>query len=73
MKPRPPSPRFERWLRTLARTRTSYWHWAGKVSRDLQDIIRRRPTLMAQLIRELKSLPDHAILRIVREVRDGDW
>ena len=45
----------------------------GKVSRDLQDIIRRRPALMAQLIRELKSLPDHAILRIVREVRDGDW
>ena len=45
----------------------------GKVSRDLQDIIRRRPALMAQLIRELKSLPDHAVLRIVREVRDGDW
>ena len=43
------------------------------MSRDLQDIIRRRPALMAQLIRELKRLPDHAVLRIVREVRDGDW
>src|SRR6266850_7016569 len=31
---------------------------AGKVSRDLQDIIRKRPQLFAQLIRELKSLPD---------------
>ena len=45
----------------------------GKVSADLQAIIRRRPALMAQLIRELKKLPDHAVLRIVREVRDGDW
>lgn len=46
---------------------------AGKVSSELQAIIRKRPRLFAQLIRELKSAPDHAILRIVREVRDGDW
>lgn len=46
---------------------------AGKVSSELQAIIRRRPKLFAQLIRELKSLPDHAVLRIVREIRDGDW
>ena len=46
---------------------------AGKVSGDLQAIIRRRPVLMAELIRELKSLPNHAVLRIVREVRDGEW
>jgi len=46
---------------------------AGKVSEDLQVIIRRRPALMAQMIRELKRLPDHAVLRIVREVRDGEW
>jgi transcriptional regulator with XRE-family HTH domain len=46
---------------------------AGKVSSDLKEAIRRRPALMAQLIRELKSLPDHAVLRLVREVRDGDW
>jgi HTH-type transcriptional regulator, competence development regulator len=46
---------------------------AGKVSSDLQTIIRQRPELFAQLIRELKDLPDHAILRLVREVRDGDW
>jgi transcriptional regulator with XRE-family HTH domain len=45
----------------------------GKVSRDLQRIIRRRPALFAQLIRDLKDLPDHAVLRLVREVRDGDW
>jgi transcriptional regulator with XRE-family HTH domain len=46
---------------------------AGKVSRDLLEVIRRRPLLFAALIRELKDLPDHAVLRLVREVRDGDW
>lgn len=46
---------------------------AGKVSADLQEIIRRRPRLMAELLRQLKGLPDHAVVRIVREVRDGDW
>lgn len=46
---------------------------AGKVSSDLQAIIRKRPQLFAQLIRDLKKLPDHAVLRVVREVRDGKW
>jgi transcriptional regulator with XRE-family HTH domain len=46
---------------------------AGKVSSDLQAAIRKRPELFAQLIRELRKLPDHAVLRVVREVRDGDW
>ena len=46
---------------------------AGKVSSDLQEIIRKRPQLFADLIRQLKSTPNHAILRIVRDVRDGNW
>ena len=46
---------------------------AGKVSGDLQDIIRKRPRLFAELIRQLKDAPDHAVLRVVREVRDGNW
>lgn len=45
----------------------------GKVSSDIQNIIKKRPELFGQLIRELKKLPNNAILRIVREVRDGDW
>ncbi len=45
----------------------------GKVSSDLQEIIRKRPKLFADLIRQLKQAPNHAILRIVREVREGDW
>lgn len=46
---------------------------AGKVSSDLQAIICQRPKLFAQLLRQLKDAPDHALLRVVREVTDGDW
>ena len=46
---------------------------AGKVSSDLQEIIRKRPRLFAELIRQLKTMPDHAVVRLVREVRDGNW
>lgn len=46
---------------------------AGKISSDLREAIQRRPALFAELIREMKDLPDHAVLRLVREVRDGDW
>lgn len=45
----------------------------GKVSSDLQDIILRRPQLFADLLRQLKDAPNRAILRVVREIRDGDW
>ena len=45
----------------------------GKISKDIQHIIRKRPQMFSQVIRELKDMPDHAVLRIVREVRDGDW
>ena len=46
---------------------------AGKVSRDLQDIVLRRPRLFADLLRQLREAPDHAVLRVAREIRDGDW
>lgn len=46
---------------------------AGKVSPDLHAIIVKRPLLFASLLRELKDAPDDAILRVVREVRDGQW
>jgi transcriptional regulator with XRE-family HTH domain len=45
----------------------------GKVSSDLRDIIKARPKLFAELIRQLKQAPDGAVLRIVRQVRDGEW
>jgi transcriptional regulator with XRE-family HTH domain len=46
---------------------------SGKVSQDIQEVIKKRPRLFGQLIRELKHAPDQAVLRIVREVRDGTW
>ena len=46
---------------------------AGKVSADLRNVIVKRPKMFAQLIRALNDAPDHALLRVVREVRDGDW
>lgn len=46
---------------------------AGKVSKELQGIIRKHPEAFAELIRALEEASEHAILRVVREVRDGDW
>lgn len=46
---------------------------AGKVSTDLKEIILKRPRHFAELLRELKKAPDHAVLKLVREVRDGKW
>lgn len=46
---------------------------AGKVSKDLQDVIRKRPQVFSELIRQLKNAPDHAVLRVARLVRDGNW
>ena len=46
---------------------------AGKVSKDLRQVILHRPKLFADLLRQLKDMPDHAVLRLVREVRDGKW
>ena len=46
---------------------------AGKISADLRSVILARPQLFAELIRSIKSMPDQAVLRIVREVRDGNW
>ena len=46
---------------------------AGKISSDLAEIIRKRPKLFAELIREFKNAPDTAVLRLIREVHDGNW
>src|SRR5262245_19516777 len=46
---------------------------AGKVSSDLQEIIRRHPRAFAELIRQLRDVPEGALLRVVREVKDGNW
>lgn len=45
----------------------------GKVSRELQLIILKNPIIFSELLNSLKDSPEHAILRIVREVKDGNW
>lgn len=46
---------------------------AGKVSTRLQSIIMKNPVAFATLISSLEDSPEHAILKIIREVRDGNW
>lgn len=46
---------------------------AGKISADLRAVILARPRLFADLIRAARTMPDKAMLRIVRDVQDGDW
>ena len=45
----------------------------GRVSKRLQEIMCKRPALFAELIENLDKMPDHALVRIVRDVRDGEW
>lgn len=45
----------------------------GRVSSELRDIILARPVLFAELLEALKDSPEHAILRVSREVKDGCW
>jgi HTH-type transcriptional regulator, competence development regulator len=45
----------------------------GKISTELKEIILKNPVIFAQLLESLKNSPDNAILRIVREVKDGSW
>lgn len=46
---------------------------ARRVSTELQSIILQRPQLFAEMLATCKNLPDNAILKLVREVRDGEW
>ena len=46
---------------------------AGKVSQDLLDAICLHPEIFADLLRQLRKMPRKAVLRIAREVRDGNW
>ena len=57
----------------LKELRERNWHPLPMRAPELQAVILKRPQLFATLIRQLEKLPDHAVLRIVREVRDGEW
>lgn len=70
----PPSERTIRRLSDeLEQDRNVMLAMAGKVSEELQAVIRSRPRLFAELLEQLKGASDDAIYRVVREVRDGKW
>jgi transcriptional regulator with XRE-family HTH domain len=45
----------------------------GKVSADLLEIIRERPTVVAELLRALRGLSAKRVSEVSRQIRDGDW
>lgn len=46
---------------------------SGKLSPRFKAALMRRPKLFAELISAAEKLPDEALIRVVREVKDGDW
>ena len=71
--PPPSEATILRWAEAIEEDPDVLLALAGKVSADLRQVILKRPKLFADLIRQLKDAPDHALLRVVREVRDGNW
>lgn len=45
----------------------------GKAPADLLEIIRTRPTIVAELLRSVRKMPAKRISQITRQIRDGDW
>ncbi len=45
----------------------------GKVSGDLLEIIRERPTVLAKLLRDVRTVPTERVSEISRQIRDGEW
>jgi transcriptional regulator with XRE-family HTH domain len=62
-----------RWATALNENPDVLLAMAGKVSSRLQRVILRRPKLFSELLEQLDEMPDHAVLRVAREVRDGKW
>src|SRR5438128_4702540 len=46
---------------------------AGKVSSDLAQIIRERPTLVGELLRSIRRVPAKRVAEMARQVRNGNW
>ena len=71
---RPPSADvLVRWANVLELDPDVVLAMSGQVSEELIEVICKRPQLFAEIIRSLKNAPNHALLRVAREVRDGDW
>ena len=71
--PPPSEEAIGRIAEVLGEDRDALLALGGTVSSDLLELIRRHPVAFAELIRGLRDAPTDALLRVVREVRDGDW
>ena len=47
--------------------------FAGRISGDLQERISLHPKVFVEVVKWLRDSPDHSILQVVRQVRDGNW
>jgi transcriptional regulator with XRE-family HTH domain len=52
---------------------TSSWPCQGKYRRIYRKLSAHVRCSFSQLLRQLKDAPEAAVLRIVREVTDGEW
>ena len=46
---------------------------AGKVARDIREIIIQRPIIFAELIRSLGEASDEELAILVRKIRNAEW
>lgn len=46
---------------------------AGRVTSRLASAIAKHPKALSDLIFQLENAPENAILRVIREVREGEW
>ena len=45
----------------------------GKVSGDLLEIIRERPSVVAELLRSVRKMSAKRVTDLSRQIRDGEW
>ncbi len=70
LEPPPSEPKIRLLARQLDEDPDDLLALAGKVSSDLQVVIRKRPRLLSALIRELRNQPDSVIQRFLRTVQN---
>ena len=46
---------------------------AGKIARDIREIIIQRPIIFAELIRSLGEVSDEELAILVRKIRNAEW
>jgi len=71
LEPPPSEPKIRALAKELGEDPDSLLALAGKVSVDLQIAIRKRPLLFPRLIRELRKLPDAAVLHLIKSLQSG--